>query len=352
MSKKVRVLIVDDSSVSQKLYKHILIQDGRFDIVGMAKSGKEGWQMAGKLKPDVISMDINMPEMNGVEATQNIMQDCPTPIVIVSSIYQPSEVELSMKILEAGAVHIMTKPHGPGHPMYKINAQHYAKMMYLMSEIKVIRRKSKKNIEHVQISKSENKNPINLIHPDMVLIGASAGGPDSLKIIFSKINKDFSLPILLVQHIDPHFTDGYCSWLNTFSNLEVTIAQHNQKPIPGKIYLAPGNLHMELEESGKIILNDSLPVKGHRPAISRLFSSAAKYYEGNNIAILLSGMGSDGAEELKLLRNKGAYTLIQSRESCLVFGMPGEAAKLDAACKEINPSQIADELNLIKRQKL
>jgi two-component system chemotaxis response regulator CheB len=349
MNKKIKILIVDDSRTSQRLYQHFLIEDGRFEVVGLASDGQEAIQMAQVHQPDIISMDINMPIMDGLEATEKIMQDYPTPIVIVSSIYHPGEITLSMRILEVGAVNMLTKPHGLGHANHNKDMKKYCDMMALMSEVKVIRRKPRPNRSQTEPKeKSSFSQIMQSTQFQLVVIGASAGGPDAIKGILCNINKHFPLPILLVQHIDPGFTEGYISWLNSFSKLRVLMGEEGAIPKPGHVYVAPGHYHMELNMHGKISLTQTSPKLGHRPAVGNLFDSARAKHANKVVAVLLSGMGSDGSLELKKMREAGAYTIIQKEESCLVFGMPGVAKKLDAACMELTPEEIAIELNKIQ----
>jgi two-component system chemotaxis response regulator CheB len=348
MENKIKILIVDDSRISQKLYQHFLMEDGRFEIVGIASNGQEAIELTQHKRPDIISMDINMPIMDGLEATEKIMQEAPTPIVIVSSIYHPSEITLSMRILEAGAVNMLTKPHGIGHASHQKDKKKYCDIMALMSEVKVVRRRAKANYDYSQNTHKQSFTKIlNAQNFNMVVIGASAGGPDAVKGILTHISRSFPLPILLVQHIDPGFTEGYISWLNSFSNLKVVMGEEGMLPKKGQVHVAPGHKHLELNKEGKIILTESSPKLGHRPSVGNLFDSSLKLFKNKVIGILLSGMGSDGSHELKAMREAGAYTLIQNEKSCLVFGMPGVAKKLDAACMELSPEEIAIELNKI-----
>lgn len=343
---RIKVLIVDDSLVSQKLYQGLLKNDERFEIVGVADNGKQAIEYVSLYQPDVVSMDINMPLMDGVEATRQIMQTHPIPIMIVSSLYKASEVEMAMKVLEAGAVNIMPKPHGPGHPKFESEARQYLNMLKSMSEVKVVgRRNNKLKATTQQVSTSTN---LRLSDFRILVIGASAGGPEGIKTILTGIRKDFPLPILIVQHIHPHFAEGFAHWLQTTSNIPVQLASPNLRIQAGNVYLAPGDYHLVINSEGLSTLTNDEPMRGHRPAVAKLFKSAADIYRHKVIAILLSGMGSDGANELKLLKDQGAFTLAQSEPSCLVFGMPGEAVRLGGAIKTLSPQAIVQELNSMK----
>jgi two-component system chemotaxis response regulator CheB len=341
---KIKVLIVDDSRVSLRLYKGILATSEIFEIVATASNGHEAIKYTKRYQPNVISMDINMPLMDGVEATKRIMDENPVPILIVSSLYENSNVELAMEVLEAGAVAIIPKPNGPGHARFTADSARYIRNLKRMSEVKVTRKRIKpSNQKNAQeASKTEPKIHDGLAHSnyEILVIGASAGGPEAVKAIVNKFEADFPLPIVLVQHIDPDFTVGYKNWLQTWTKLELQIIEEQTVMMPGHVYLSPGNKHIVLTKKGRVGLSDDLPFKGHRPSVAQLFESAAKVYGKNAIAVLLSGMGTDGAAALKTLKDLGALTLVQDEESCLVFGMPGTAVQLGAACSIAPPDEI------------
>ena len=346
--KKIKILIVEDSMVAQKLLQGIILSDERFELVGIAENGIQAVEMVKKHKPDVVSMDIVMPLLDGVEATRKIMQENPLPIVIVSSYDQSTKIETAIKVLDAGAVTILPKPFGPGHPKYLQTARQYLNTLVSMSEIKVVRKKEK-------LSEINNKNLITNNIPEttkipdkefkILAIGASAGGPEGIRTILSGLPVNFPLPVIIVQHIDSHFAEGFAAWLNTTSKLPVCIPTDGDKIEAGKVYLPPGDHHIMVKENDKITITNDLPYKGIRPSVDLLFKSIAQVYGKNSIAVLLSGMGRDGAVELKNLFDLGAYTMAQDESSSLVFGMPGEAVKLGAVCKLLSPENITIEIN-------
>jgi len=350
--KKIRVLIVDDSLIGRKLLSGILAADPVFEVVAFAEDGKVAYEKVLHYKPDVVSMDINMPVMDGIEATRHIMSHYPVPVVIVSSVYRDMEIEMAIQELEAGAVTILPKPYGPGHPDFLKYAQKYKNTLKLMSEIKVVRRNfthTNSGIQAKVLSEDTDRASKNLSSFDknakVLAIGASAGGPEGLRTILSNINPAFPIPILLVQHIDPNFADGFATWLNSFSKINVKIAIQGEKVSPGNVYVPPGNKHMKVDADGNILLTSEKTSSLNRPSIDALFSSLADVYKQNVIAVLLSGMGKDGARELKRLRDTGAYTFAQDEESSLVYGMPGEAVKLGAVCSVLSPERIVNQLN-------
>lgn len=351
-SLRIKVLIVEDSLVAQKLLKTIITSDERFEVVGVAENGKQACEYVENFKPDVVSMDILMPIMDGVEATRKIMQEKPVPIVIVSSYYQSSEVEMAMRVLQAGAVSIISRPYGPGHPKFEQSARQYLNTLKLMSEISVVKRKKEENAKPAlkveTIIKATSNLPKNREFK-VLAIGASAGGPEGLSTILSGLPLNFPIPIFIVQHIDGNFADGFAVWLNSSTQLPVSIAVNGEKALPGHVYLPPGNQHLVLNMDGSISTNKDQLVNSARPSVDVLFKSIAQVYGKKTLAVLLSGMGKDGAEGLKNLFDVGAFTLAQDENSCLVYGMPGEAAKRGAVCKLLSPEKIVKEItDLIK----
>ena len=346
--RKIRVLIVEDSLVVQKLLKGIISGNNEFELVGIAENGIQANDFVLKYKPDVVSMDLQMPYMDGVEACRKIMQENPVPVVIVSSLYQPSEIETAIKVLEAGAVTILPRPFGPGHSKYLQTAKHYLNTLKLMSEVKVIKRKNLNKIDNIQNRITTNKITKNNLYKNdfkIITIGASAGGPQSINTILSGLQENFPLPILLVQHIDSHFIEGFASWLNMNSKLPVIIVNQDLKLQSGNVYIPCKNHHLILKNNEVVSVSEEKSMKGICPSVDLLFKSVGDVYGKNSIAILLSGMGKDGAVELKRLYDLGAYTIAQDEESCLVFGMPGEAFKLGGVHRLLSPENIIKEIN-------
>jgi two-component system chemotaxis response regulator CheB len=349
---KIKVLIVEDSLVAQKLLKTLVMSDDRFEMVGVAENGKQACEFVEKYNPDVVSMDILMPIMDGVEATRRIMQETPIPIVIVSSYYQSSEVEMAMRVLQAGAVTIIPRPYGPGHSKYEQSTRQYLNTLKIMSEISVIKRR--KELIPTPVSKIQVELPVSVNSPKnkefkVLAIGASAGGPQGLSTILAGLPLNFPIPVFVVQHIDGNFADGFAVWLNSSTQLPVSVAVNDEQAMPGHIYLPPGNHHLVINPKGKMTISKDLPVNSSRPSVDVLFNSIAAVYGKDVLAVLLSGMGKDGAEGLKNLYDLGAFTIAQDENSCLVYGMPGEAAKRGAVCKLLSPDKIVNEINdLIK----
>jgi two-component system chemotaxis response regulator CheB len=344
---KIKVLLVEDSITVLGLLKHILNEDSHFQVIGCVSNGKMAIEFVDRNKPDVISMDINMPVMDGLEATRQIMYYNPVPIVIVSSQYETSNVSLSFNILKAGALTILPTPFGPGNPQYLQMARDYRNTLKLMSGIKVTAQR-KKPVSLVREEKPvySRSNHFNIAgtKPEMIAIGASAGGPMAIQSILNKIPSNIPVPIMIVQHIDSNFAEGYCEWLNTTSLIPVNIARDGEKLKPGNAYLPPGDTHLGFHDKGIAKVTKDPPDRNLRPAVSYLFNSLAKTYGNHAIAILLSGMGQDGANELKMLHTIGSLTIAQDEGSSLVHGMPGEAIRIGGASLILSPENIVNEL--------
>lgn len=341
----IKVLIVEDSPTIQDLMKYILSCDSNIEIVGVANNGVEALDFLERIKPDVITMDINMPYMNGFEAIERIMATNPVPIIIVTALFNSSHIEETFKAIQAGAVSVIEKPVSINNPNFKIQCKNIIDNIKLMSEVKVIKRKFRsKAVARKPISNDIIKNQQG-IEKKIIAIGVSTGGPPILKNIFSKLKESVNVPILVVQHITPGFINGLVDWLSRDCKLPIQIAANGQTVLPGNIYFAPDDYHMEITYNSKILLNKKEKVNGLRPTVSNLFGSVAEIYGKNSVGILLSGMGRDGAEELKLLKEKGAVTVAQHKDSCVVYGMPGEAVKLDAATYILTPEKIAELIN-------
>ena len=342
----VKVLIVEDSPVQQALLGHILSTDPEMRVIGTANNGVEAVDFVTRQRPDVITMDLNMPQMNGLDATRRIMETTPVPIVIVSANWDPQEVATTFRAMEAGALAGVEKPRGLGHKDFEATAQQLVQTIKLMSEVKVVRRWPRRQFEQpVQLLApplSEMVQPTTAIK--MVAIGASTGGPPVLQTLLSNLPKHFSVPVLIVQHIAAGFLPGLVEWLSQVTHFPIRIPAHGDLLLPGHAYLAPDDFHLGVERGPRAVLSQASPENNLRPAVSHLFRSVAETLGNQAVGVLLTGMGKDGAAELKMLRDKGAITIAQDKESSAVHGMPGEAVQLGAATLVLSPERIVEAL--------
>jgi len=350
---KIRVLVVDDSLFMRRMISEILAQDGEIEVVGAAHDGQQGLAMARQLKPDVITLDVEMPVMDGVAMLQRLMAEQPTPVVMVSSLTKEG-AEITLRCLELGAIDFVTKPSGAiSLDLYKVASQ-------MIEKVKAAARVPRSRLASLQIHtggrgaaelkpRLEGEAPAELKprlegeapaeplsgYPrlsisqtenlPLVVIGASTGGPRALSLLMSQLPPDFHAPMLIIQHMPEGFTRSFAERLDRLCHLQVREAQEGDHLQPGVAYLAPGGHHLQLLRGGRLHLSNEPPVHGVRPAVDVTLFSIAQYYSGSVVVAILTGMGSDGAMGIRALHAKGARILAEAESSCVVFGMPRAA---------------------------
>lgn len=324
----IKVLIVDDSAVIRTMVKQILMRSSEIEVVGEAGDGEKAVHEARILKPDVIIMDINMPTMDGLEATKQIMKTCPTAILMFTT---EDVARVGYQALEYGAVDIIPKPD-----LSKVTSVFYSFFLSKIISVAGSRTQTSSVVKKYEIPHFSS-------NYEILCIGASTGGPVAVQKVLKGLSPQFPLPILITQHIDKSFDHHYASWLSETSGLSVKLANDGERPLPGHAYVAPADKHMVVEKSAMqgssvLRLTNDPPVHFLRPAVDKLFFSASDVFGQKCIAILLTGMGKDGAEGCKYIKIAGGYTIAESEETCVVFGMP--KAAIDAgAVSEIIPLQ-------------
>jgi two-component system chemotaxis response regulator CheB len=350
----IKVLIVEDSAVVRQLLVALLSADPEIQVVGTASNGVEALEAVRRTQPTVITMDSHMPKMNGYEATRQIMETYPTPIVMVSGSWGAQEVATTFRAVEAGALAVMPQPPGPEHPAHEAMVQDLIQTVKLMAEVKVVRRWARRQRTTAPATSSPERlaDQPKITSIQIVAVGASTGGPVVLQTLLSKLPKDLPIPVVMVQHMAAGFIPGFADWLSLASGWPVHVATDGELLLPGHAYIAPDGFQMKVQIGGKIVLCQDESENGLRPSISYLFRSVAEVYGANAAGILLTGMGKDGAQELKLLRDKGAVTFAQDEESSIVYGMPREAVRLNAATYVLSPENIASVLTEIVHERL
>ncbi len=345
-----KVLIVDDSHTTREYLKYIINKDKNLRVMDMAGDGEEAVKIVRERPPDVVVMDIHMPKMDGYRATEKIMRSDPVPIVIVSANLDVENVKRTFRAIEAGAVAVLEKPKGPGHPDSERQAAKLVNTVKSMSEVRVVKR-----IAEYRTPRSAAESPPKArtrhlpAQTKIIAIGSSTGGPPVIQSILSNLREGFPVPILIVQHIATNFLEGMAGWLAKKTPLAIKIPENGEFVKGKQIYFAPDVYHMGITDKGEIVLSTDSPENGVRPSVSYLFRSVAKAYGSRAVGVLLTGMGKDGALELKLMKEKGAVTIAQDKESAVVNGMPGEAVKLGAVDYVLPPEEIAALLNSLVR---
>ncbi len=331
----VKVLIIDDSAMIRKVFSQELEKDPEIEVVGTAQDPFVGRDKIVYLKPDVITLDIEMPRMDGLTFLEKLMKHYPMPVVVVSSLAQAGG-EVALKAIELGAVEVLAKP-GSAYSVGDMSEQLIEKVK-AASKVKVFKRNNSIAAK-TTTSAFLKVNATNKI----VAIGASTGGTEALTTVLSMLPVN-SPPIAVVQHMPENFIKSFAERLNKICKIEVKVAEENELFSCGKVLIAPGNRHMELFRSGadyRVRLNDG-PMEYHqRPAVEVLFNSVAKQAGKNAVGVLLTGMGKDGAQGLLNMRNNGANTIAQDERTSIVFGMPKEAISLNAVDRILPLNEVA-----------
>ncbi|MCL6589456.1 MAG: chemotaxis response regulator protein-glutamate methylesterase [Firmicutes bacterium] len=346
MGRKIKVLIVDDSAMVRKVLSQELSKDPGIEVVGTAPDPYIGRDKIVQLEPDVLILDIEMPRMDGLTFLEKLMKSHPMPVIIVSYLGQ-KESEVALKALDLGASEVIAKP-----------GSSYSYTVREMSEQLIDKVKAVAQIKKFKAASPEESPPPKLQAGNLALlktsqkviaIGASTGGTEAIKDILIRLPVDVP-PVVIVQHMPQHFTRAFAERLDRICAIHVKEAGDRELLAPGKALIAPGNKHLTLNRSGAnyyVEVKDGPPVFHQRPSVELLFKSVAKYAGANAIGVILTGMGSDGANGLLEMKNAGAFTIAQDEATSVVYGMPREAALLGAA-SAITPLEQIPQLVLEK----
>lgn len=332
---KIKVLVVDDSMFMRKLISRLIEEDAALQVIGTARNGIEAVSLVKELRPDVVTLDIEMPEMDGLAALEKIMATRPTPVLMLSSLTQEG-AHATITALQNGAVDFVSKPSGSiSTDLYKVKEELLTKIKLaaqVPARALVTGNKAASNAQLVQ-KKSSAAFVQGKEFEQIVVIGTSTGGPKALEAVLTALPDSFPYPLLLVQHMPPKFTASLAARLNSISGIRVVEASDNEPIVGGTAYIAPGNYHMTaVQRNGEftIQLNQLPPRNSHRPSVDVLFDSVAQLKELKKHYILMTGMGSDGAQGMLAAKQAGARsTIAEAKETCVVYGMPRSAIELN-----------------------
>lgn len=341
--KKIRVLVVDDSTFMRKVLEKIYNSDEQMQVVGSAKDGREAVSMAESLKPDVISMDINMPHVDGLQATAEIMTTNPKPIVIVSSESKEGAAS-TLRALELGAIEFVAKPSGGVDLDMQSVKEELLRKMRMAAKVRVVRTASRLASTIQNAGAGSKPAPAAKASPrpesgpgldqrfPVVVIAASTGGPATVMRIAPGFTSDFPAAVILVQHMPASFTSQYATQLAEFTEIRVKEAESNESLHPGTLYICPGGQHLRVTPAGKIQLDSSTGrINGYLPNMDVTMESVAAYAGSLSIAAVLTGMGNDGTSGARAIKTAGGLVLAQNEATCVIFGMPAEIIKAGLA---------------------
>lgn len=344
MKNPIKVIVADDCKVTTQLLCAILNGEPDIEVIACVADGHAALNLTKKLKPDLVTMDIFMPIMDGVEATRAIMEQCPTPIIIISSHANESQTEFSFNALQAGALSVIEKPQRVLDVGFDKIKRQIINSVRALSEVKVVSRRPQIPLKSDIPSCISNRSGIELI-----ALGSSTGGPEALNCILSALPARFPVPIVITQHITDGFLPGLVHWLKNSTELIIEIATNYQKLLPGHVYFADDNTHLTIKNGINpiAILDSSDPIAHFRPSINVLFSSIAKNYPQTAVGGLLTGMGKDGADGLLQMKEAGCVTFAQSEKTSVVYGMPAMALSTNATDLSIDLEKISKFLTTL-----
>ncbi len=386
----VRILIAEDSLTVAMILQKIFATDETCQVIGTARNGKEAVEKVKLLRPDIVTMDIRMPIMDGFEATKQIMMQCPTPILVISASVGKDDLSVAFNAIRAGALDIVEKPKGNLAMDYEYIGKDLIKKVKTLAGVKVFHHMSagvmrskdfsrnnkpfSSDTQEVKVSPGQQASALLNCEPqqnfkeskkreeysvrkqllnasiiprkpvELVAVASSTGGPSALLKTLKPLPANFPVPIVIVQHICEGFGQGFVDWLNKECAITIRTAERGETMMPGNVYVAPDAYHTLIDPGGVIRLSKSMPVGGLRPCATLMMESAAKIFKSALMGVILTGMGRDGADGMKAIKDQGGVTLAQSPETCVVFGMPKEAIEIGAIDKVVSIDKMGYEI--------
>ncbi len=325
MAEPVRILIVDDSLLMRDLLTQLIRRDKGLNVIGTASDGEEALTLVAKLKPDLITMDLNMPKLDGRETTRQIMARYPTPILIISSSLDHASRHSIFDLMSCGALDVLNKAGFALDGNLDEAGEDLIRRIKFLSRIKVNRRTLSDTDKKINAKTPSEKYAGQTSSFDLVAIAASTGGPNALRILLGSFPKDFPCSLMIVQHIAKGFSESLVKWLQEECRLPVLLAKDGMEIRPSTVYIAPHDLHMQVMPGGRISLVDGTPFEGNKPSGNALFQSVAEVYGRRAVGVILTGMGTDGAEGLKKIKSASGIVIAQDEKTSVIFGMPKAA---------------------------
>ncbi len=333
---KTRVLVVDDSPLLRKVIADMVASEPDFEVVGQGRTGLDAIRLIQELKPDVVTMDVEMPRMDGLTALKHIMAATPTPVIMVSSLTS-SGTQATLEALHSGAIDCIGKPNGGS-----------------LIAIREVRQELIEKIRHARHARLGPTSKLT-VRPSLVastsdrvvLIAASTGGPRALSVLFEGLPKGFPAPILVVQHMPAGFVGSLARRLDALGTVPVAEAKPTDRMTPGRALIAPSGLHMRVRADGLLTFDTDPALHGVRPAADPLFASAAQAFGARCVGVVLTGMGRDGADGAKAIHQAGGTVLAESESSCVIYGMPRAAVVAGGVDREVPIEQMADALSAV-----
>ena len=354
LNKKIRVLIVDDSAFMRKVLQSIIAADPQLEVCGEARDGRDAVTQTEVLRPDVITMDINMPHMDGLQATEIIMSSNPRPIVVVSSESREG-AEVTLKSLDLGAIDFVAKPTGGIDLDMNSVKEELCRKLKVAAKVRVVRTATRSKLQQDIAAGAPRTEPLKSFEQSLqenrsgsaaaaaapalsrgsgkfpiVVMAASTGGPATLMKLIPYFPKDFPGAVILVQHMPGSFTSQFSQQLQEVSQIRVKEAEAGEIMVAGQLYICPGSHHMRVSPTGRVSLDDGPRIGGYRPCADLTFDSAADYAGPMSIGIILTGMGNDGSKGVQTVKNVGGHVIAQDEATAVIFGMPQEAIKTGA----------------------
>ncbi|HET6842479.1 MAG TPA: chemotaxis response regulator protein-glutamate methylesterase [Candidatus Angelobacter sp.] len=352
--KKIRVLIVDDSAFMRKVLQSMIATDPQLEVCGEARDGRDAVTQAEVLRPDVITMDINMPHMDGLQATEIIMSSNPRPVLIVSSEAREG-ADITLKALELGAIDFVAKPSGGIDLDMSSVRDELTRKLKVAAKVRVVRTATRSKLQQ-EIASSQPRTEPAPRNPDaarngnavaapgsasmpaparggkfpIIVVAASTGGPATLMKFVPAFPKDFPGAVILVQHMPGTFTSQFSQQLAEISQIQVKEAEAGEIIVPGQLYVCPGSHHMRVSPTGRVSLDDGPRIGGYRPCADLTLESAAEYFGPMTTAVVLTGMGNDGSKGVSTVKSLGGFVIVQDESTAVIFGMPQEAIKTGA----------------------